>query len=328
MPGKASMIGFGWEELTKLDRKVKITAKALDGFATGGYYWLEGGGALTRRAALHLAEYLKKTIYTQKAYHEFPGLSKSWQEFKANPLMWGGRTLDPRVGIATENMVKAINAQDAGHGKWRVGISKNERIHGLQIGTYTSIADYAWLLEFGFTGSNNKNPQPPRPAFATMFLEWSNKHMPGIIQPLIDAILPHLKALNREWTGVRYSEWDLAKVICNIEGAGSADESTKSMEDIVDTLRKGEDAWRADHDANVRDFDYDVPEGDTIAQDRNPFERTTDGPAKGLTDEEVMAEGIEIKLRGKEKRATKDKYLWDEEAQRWFTMEQMTQRWL
>jgi hypothetical protein len=253
-----SMLGFGWEEFKRVDRAAEKSKVALKGLEKTFIYWMgeEEGGALTKRAANELAAKIIETILEQKdVITGVPELSDQWKIEKADAERWGGTPLDPRIGIATGQMINAIRPIDQGRGTWRVGISGNDRV-STKIGTITKIADYARILERG------SSRQLPRPIFSGTFRRWVEDRFPQFLkETIINDLQPHLDKIAREIAENRADAALLEKYTksggreYDDAGRGTPVRATEGgLEEVVQARREGRDVDLYDFGQSEYDF--------------------------------------------------------------------------
>ncbi len=323
----ASMIGVGWEDLLSLNRKLDATATALSRAETGMYYWLGGdtgkGGALTRKAAYHLAESIKSDIRNGVWSGKFPALHKLWRYMKSLPLeRWGGNPLHDQMGMATGSFVRAITTLDQGRGRFRVGVHQKQGYHtrpSIKIGSYDHIYTYARLLEFGHPQVGPRKPaQPGRPFIAMGFQKWASRDMPRLFAPYRKAMAATLNAIHNEWPeGQRYSEEDLMP---NVSASG---ETTYTDVDPFDM-----DELEAERLAASRSTEVFVERSDDLPEEL-PEEQSTFGVVKDSiipgvkASAEDLAKGL---VEGQQKMISGKLAFWNEEDQRWQKMSDYTKR--
>lgn len=196
------------EEFARVYKDMEYTSTELKKVEKALIYYCseQNGFLLNKKAANHLADFLKQRLYSQEAFEYIKTkapLSKSWEKQKK----W--MDLDPRMGIATGAMAEAIRAVRAGYSGFKVGISKNDpapvhtwgtkkgKVHSEIIGTYTDIYTYAYILEYG----SKSNRQKPRPWFGTSFLKWVNDYAPDLYEPLANELNQSLVELTKKWQG-------------------------------------------------------------------------------------------------------------------------------
>lgn len=193
---KVSILGFGWESLTRVQRDAESAKKAVKGVEKAILYWMgeEEGGALSKRAANSLCNDIIHNITAQTGpMNWMPRASDWWFNRKTKEKYWSERegALDDRLGIATGQMVNAIRPINAGAGKWKVGISSHEKVSE-RIGNIRTIADYARIFEHGSVR------QPPRPIFAATLKEWAEEKLEEEIRnTLLKDLLPHFAVLKK-----------------------------------------------------------------------------------------------------------------------------------
>ncbi len=195
------MFGGGWEEITEFAQKTEKTRVYLDDLKKEFIYWFDGGGALTKRVANNLVQRMRNDIYSQRAFEGFPPLTPGWKKAKKSL----GYNLD--IGIATGDMVNAIQAINMRYRRYKVGISWNQQ--SISYGNVEKVAQYAKMLEEGWTyeyeTTNDEGEvetrtavQPPRPFFSRTFLRWTKENLPEEIKNTIfDNMQRQLEAIAR-----------------------------------------------------------------------------------------------------------------------------------
>ena len=220
-------IGLDWEYVSRFKHRVDMAKEPLDDLQKTFVHWLggpgRGSGALTKNIADHFTAFVRARILNQQAFQKMPALSPMWTEMKAD------LGLDPRMGVAKGYLAEAIKPINTGYGKYRVGISKNE-VAPDSAGTIKNVAEYAILLEKGYTTITKRGKrrhQPPRPFFGTSFLAFAYKSFPDYIATSIYRDMwPELKMLYERMgsTAPRYDPEDLYTIDYAGEGATGAQE--------------------------------------------------------------------------------------------------------
>lgn len=189
MPGP---IGLGYEDVAKLSTKADTMKRQLKGLEDTFIKWNaeEEGGWLTQRLGNQLAMFIRNRLREGKAFtSESAPLSDVWKEKKR---ILGLRS---EMGRATDQMLESIKAFPVGKRGGRiVGISSNAMVmrkyathrttgKPYRIGKIDKIQNYAKLLEFGYHGSEHR--QPPRPWFFPSFWEFVKDELPDEIKNTI-----------------------------------------------------------------------------------------------------------------------------------------------
>ena len=222
MARRAGMIGLDWDDIAQFAADTKEARVYLDDLKKTWVYWFDGGGALTKKVADDCADFIRAEVYSQEAFEGMPRLSPIWEKIKNK------QGLSPEIGIASGVLVNAIKPINQGHGKYKVGISRNVKNPGL--GKIDSVATYARLLEKGhdYIGKDGKRyHQPPRPFFSTSFIKWANRALPDRIRSTIwKDMYPELMKLYEKMGAsmARYAPEDLYVVTYAGEGASDAQE--------------------------------------------------------------------------------------------------------
>ena len=199
----ASALGFGWQDMMRLNRKAKTTSHKIKDIEGALIYWVGPGAMLNRKAAVDnkngLVNYFKHCILGQEDIKAIGGifkdLSLEWVNAKAK---YG---LDPRMGIATERMVQSIQAIDSGGGKWKVGIKKGTSAQGTKIG----VDGYAQVFEWG------SYKQQARPMFMHFFMKWLKEKVPELVRPFAKEFAAKYNDLKGEWEGVNVNTSDVER---------------------------------------------------------------------------------------------------------------------
>lgn len=195
-----------YENLSYIAEKSKTAAVAVQDMEGALIHWCsaEGGFYFNRKAASHLAAYMKMQLYSQQIMVDLPMLTKGWIEKKEQ------MGLSKKAGIATGMMMESIKAIDQGYGRWKVGISQREAApfhRNRQLGTYKTVLKYAEAFEYG--GVN----QQARPWFYRAFMKWTSTQLPGIAKPLLsrfnDASHRLRKAMNEPGATPKYTVNDI-----------------------------------------------------------------------------------------------------------------------
>lgn len=251
-----SPLGFGWESIARMRRGTEKTKVSIKSLEKTFIYWLgdEEGGALTKKAANHLSDYLKSRIWSQEGFIGMPALSPSWEDKKKE------LGLDLRTGIATEQMINAIRPVDQGGGLWRVGISGRDHVVTM-IGNEGNIAAYAHMLEFG-----TSRGQPPRPVFSTSFLKWAKEELPEVIYNSL------YRQMNKDLMDIykvmgeympRYAPEDVIGQKARDQSTGEVDVASEAGRSIEDELISRESA--------SDEPDYDFDDGGAEEEEKDPF---------------------------------------------------------
>ena len=223
MPRYGGFLGLDWENIGRFQHRLDMSKEYLDDLQETFIYWFKGKGALSKKIADHFTAYVRARVLSQQAFQGMPALSPQWAEMKTK------QGLDPRIGVAKGYMAEAIKPIDTGYGKYRVGISKNEKAPN-SAGQIQNVATYAILLEKGHTYTTPKGEQrtqPPRPFFGTSFMKWTYDNLPTEIKNSIwKDMWPEMQRLY-EAIGAsmpRFDPEDLYTVDHAGEGASGAQE--------------------------------------------------------------------------------------------------------
>ena len=253
----SSALGFGWEDMMRLNRKAKTTSHKIQGIEGALLYWFGPGAMMNRKAALDLAQYMRQSIYGQVDISaigsQFKDLHPNWINAKAK---YG---LNPGMAMATERMVQSIQAIDSGGGKWKVGIKKGTSAQGTRIG----VAGYAQAFEWG-----NSRGQDPRPIFMHYFMKWIAEKVPKLLQPFAAQFVQKYNDLKGEWEGVNYATADAVDA-ATVHFKG--DEGDFDVDAGVDTFEQA--AANLDYESAIEEEYYDTEIDDEFI-DKSEWEET------------------------------------------------------
>ncbi len=176
------MFGLGYEDVTAFAQKTQKTKVYFGELKEKLIYHLGAqGGALSKRLAQDCANHIRAQIYSQEAFEGMPPISPTWEEIKSQ------MGLDPRMGVATGDMARAIKPINQKYNRYKVGISSRE--HSVSPGSVKKVVEYAKMLEYGYGPIMGKDgrmyEQPPRPFFSKSFMDWAYKKLPRFIAETI-----------------------------------------------------------------------------------------------------------------------------------------------
>lgn len=209
------LLGFGWEELTRMDRKAKTTIHAVEGLSKAFVKWLGPGGTLTRKAAENLRDHFKNSIEKQVDVKQFAPLSPPWETYKAENSLLSGKAR------ATGRMQDSITILDQGASQFAVGVPRSTRAYIRQFGmtgnpgkfgktritkSMKFFPGYAEIFEKG------SSKQPARPVFMHWFDLWLKEKVPTLVSPFEQDIMTYFNTLKDEWqtTGKDFDAMDMA----------------------------------------------------------------------------------------------------------------------
>jgi len=172
MARRGGVLGLDWENVAEFYHKTKMTRVFVSELEDTFIHWLRGRGALTKKLANNFTNYVRSSIYSQRAFQGMTPLSPEWQARKEK------LELSPEMGIARGTLASSIRPINTGYRKYRVGIPRTEE-NAKAVGTIKNVSEYAIILEKG------SDTQPPRPFFSTSFLRWIDDKVPYYIRDSI-----------------------------------------------------------------------------------------------------------------------------------------------
>lgn len=181
---KRTANGLGiYLDLSKVIKGSDIATVALDEMNGALLYWCSKSNnfLLSKKAAIHLTNYLKLQYASQEIMVGLPALTPKWEKIKRR------EKLNPQTGIATGAMFDAIKMLDSGYGKYKVGVSSRAEAplwtyrsgRVARLGTLKKVHKYAEVFEFG------SEKQQARPWFFRAVNKWVHRHAPTIAQPFL-----------------------------------------------------------------------------------------------------------------------------------------------
>lgn len=193
---KRTTSGLGiYVDLSRVIKGSEVAEVALEDMHSALIYWCSSSNnfLLSKKAALHLTDYLKLQLASQEIMIGMPSLTEDWQKTKAK------EGLNPQIGIATGKMHDSIKVLDSGYGKYKVGVSEREKAPLIQyksgrtalLGSFKKVYEYANVLEFG------SSKQQARPWFFRAVNKWVHRHAPTISDPFLKQFNAPFQKLHR-----------------------------------------------------------------------------------------------------------------------------------